>query len=280
MRCAVKKGVLAGTPFLFKDAWKAFGLTFCSNEFILCRTFSSVTENLRVKGASVENVKKHFEEEAPEFDGLILKLIPYYKELTDALVSAIPFDRLQPVTVLDLGCGTGTVALNILKAFPNARITCLDFAANMIDMARAKLSTYPQTRFVVGDFRNFEFSESYQVVVSSLALHHLETDEEKRGCYQKIHDALAPGGCFYNADVVLASGEHLQDVYMEKWTEYMGRKVPREEIENTWLPKYRDEDRPAKLMEQLSWLSAIGFLQVDVLWKYYNFAVYGGIKEG
>lgn len=39
-----------------------------------------------------------------------------------------------------------------------------------------------------------------------------------------------------------------------------------------------EEDRPAKLIEQLNWLAEIGFTDVDVIWKYYNFAVYGGLK--
>jgi hypothetical protein len=26
------------------------------------------------------------------------------------------------------------------------------------------------------------------------------------------------------------------------------------------------------------WMSEIGFADADVIWKYYNFAVYGGVK--
>jgi tRNA (cmo5U34)-methyltransferase len=32
-------------------------------------------------------------------------------------------------------------------------------------------------------------------------------------------------------------------------------------------------------MEQLTWLAESGFTDIDVLWKYYNFAVYGGRKS-
>ena len=40
------------------------------------------------------NIKKHFEEEAKEFDETIIKLIPYYRQMLDALITSIPFDRL------------------------------------------------------------------------------------------------------------------------------------------------------------------------------------------
>jgi tRNA (cmo5U34)-methyltransferase len=58
----------------------------------------------------------------------------------------------------------------------------------------------------------------------------------------------------------------------------MNKIVSKDEILNYWIPKYKEEDRPAKLMDQLKWLEDIGFKSVDVIWKYYNFSVYGGIK--
>ena len=166
----------------------------------------------------------------------------------------------------------------VLDAYPNTRVTCLDLAENMIEMAKAKLSQHPHTRFLVGDLNTFDFDATYDVVVSSLALHHLVTDEDKCAFYARIHDALAPGGAFYNADVVLGSGEALQTMYMRKWQAFMRQNVSQDEMENTWLPKYYDEDRPAPLVDQMARLTEIGFADVDVVWKYYNYAVYGGTK--
>jgi len=226
----------------------------------------------------MDNIKQHFEEEAREFDCIILTLIPEYRQMVDTLVSAIPFDHSASLRVIDLGCGTGTVAARVLQTFPNAQVTCLDLAENMIAMAQAKLTRYPLVRYVVGDFSGFGFDGGYDVVLSSLALHHLVTSEEKWHFYRRIYDGLVPGGIFYNADVVLGSSEFLQDVYMEHWRNFMNRSVSKEEIKGKWIPKYRAEDRPERLMDQLKWMSEIGFTEVDVLWKYYNFAVYGGVR--
>ncbi|MDR2941590.1 MAG: hypothetical protein LBV17_03260 [Treponema sp.] len=41
----------------------------------------------------IKTVKDHFEEEADEFDKIILKLIPHYTEMIEALVMSIPFER-------------------------------------------------------------------------------------------------------------------------------------------------------------------------------------------
>jgi tRNA (cmo5U34)-methyltransferase len=227
----------------------------------------------------MDKIRQHFEDEAREFDHIIVRLIPEYPRMVEALIAGIPFDQSAPLRAIDLGCGTGTVAACVLDAFPNAHVTCFDLAENMVAMAQAKLARYPLVRYVVGDFNAFDFGGEYDVVVTSLALHHLVTNEDKRNFYRRIYNSLASGGVFYNADVVLGSSDFLQDVYMKQWRKFMSGNVPQEEIEHKWIPKYQAEDRPAKLIDQLEWLAEIGFADVDVLWKYYNFAVYGGIRR-
>jgi len=175
----------------------------------------------RKKGKTVEQVKKHFEGEAKEYDEIILRLIPYYPEMLDGLVTAIPHDRSKSINVIDLGCGTGTVTKKIKDMWPASQITCLDPAENMIERARIKLSEYSDIRFQTGDVRNYEFGDSYDVVASSLALHHLVTDKEKRTLYERIYDSLHPDGVFLNADVILGANQHIQRMYMEKWTSFM-----------------------------------------------------------
>ncbi len=223
-------------------------------------------------------VKAHFEEEAAEFDQLILKLIPYYKEMIESLINSIPFNSNQPIKVMDLGCGTGTITKQLKEKFPNANVTCLDLAENMIEMAKLKLDGYDDINYLTGDFYHFNFTEKYDVVVSSLALHHLIRDEDKKEFYEKIYSALNPGGVFFNADVVLGSNNYLQNLYIRKWKEFMDKNINIDEIENKWIPAAEDEDHPAKLVDQLNWLNEIGFKDIDIIWKYYGGAVYGGFK--
>ena len=42
--------------------------------------------------------------------------------------------------------------------------------------------------------------------------------------------------------------------------------------------KYKEEDFPARLLDQIQWLKEIGFKNIEIFWKYYNFSVFGGIK--
>lgn len=227
----------------------------------------------------IEKIRDHFEEEAKEFDEIILKLIPFYKEMIEALVLSIPFEKESEIKVIDLGCGTGTILKKIKEQFPNAKLTALDLSRNMIEMTKFKLDKYDDVEYYIEDFYNFEFPKKYDAIVSSLALHHLITDEDKKVFYGKIYDALSRDGVFYNADVVLGSNNKIQDVYMNKWIEFMRKSCSIEEIENTWLPKYREEDSPTTLLNHLNWLGEVGFKDIDVIWKYYNYSVYGGKRK-
>ena len=225
------------------------------------------------------NIWKHFQAEAESFDELIMKLIPYYNQMLEALVRAIPFSTDKKICVLDVGCGTGTIAQQVKTAFPNAQVHCIDIADKMLQVAQAKLSKVEDVTYEVVDFTHYNFNKTYDVIVSSLALHHLQSDKEQMDFWTLAYEALAPGGCMYNADVIWGGSEHIQGLNIEQWKKFMLKSVSEEEIENTWLPRYYAEDRPVPLMKQLSWMKDIGFKHVDVIWKYYGGAVYGGLKE-
>jgi len=223
-----------------------------------------------------DRIKAHFEEEAEDFDAIIKKLIPHYSEMVDVLVSVIPFPREQEFSMIDLGCGTGTISKAIKNTFPNAKITCVDIAEKMLNIAESKIGG--NVRSIQADFNTFEFSENYDLAVSSLALHHLENDKDKLAFYKKIHASLINEGIFINIDVVLGGNDAIQSVYMDKWKEFMRQNVSEEEIINKWLPTYYAEDRPAQLIRHIDMLRECGFSCVDIIYKYFNYAVYMGKK--
>jgi tRNA (cmo5U34)-methyltransferase len=225
----------------------------------------------------MKQVKNHFEKEAEVFDSLIRTLIPYYEDMIHSLVYALPFHEKMMIKVLDLGCGTGNISMILKERFPKAHITCVDLAKNMIEMARIKLSPYNNVGFLIADFRDLDFNEEYDAVISSLALHHLQPEEQKL-FYNKIKGYLKESGVFYNADNIMGSTEHLNQVYLDKWVEFMLRSHSKEEIEKIWLPKHYEEDFPVPLLSHIQWMRNAGFQDVDVVWKYYMFAVYGGRK--
>ena len=154
-----------------------------------------------------DRVKNHFEEEAKEYDLIIQNLIPNYNEMIESLVSIIPFSEETAFSMIDLGCGTGTISKSVKARFPKANVTCVDIAEKMLEIAKVKIGG--DAILINADFNEFEFPHQYDLIVSSLALHHLETDNDKRAFYRKIFSSLAQGGAFINIDVVLGSDDNV-----------------------------------------------------------------------
>jgi tRNA (cmo5U34)-methyltransferase len=223
------------------------------------------------------DIKQHFNGESREFDSIIRNRIPFYDLFVKALVNALLFKEDESVKVVDLGCGTGTVALKVKEKFPNAKIVCVDFSPEMIASAKEKLGKYTDISYCEQDIFQFDFTD-YDAVFSSLCLHHIGSEREKKDFFMKIYEGLSQGGAFYIYDVVLGSSESLQNIYLKEWKKYMREKLSFEEIEET-IHKYKQEDRPFPLMNELKWLEETGFKEVDVVCKFYNGAVYGGVKR-
>ena len=73
--------------------------------------------------------------------------------------------RLKPEKVLDLGCGTGDLAINIAcLASENLHVTACDFSKEMLDVAAQKarkVGVDNKISFINADAANFPFSDSY-----------------------------------------------------------------------------------------------------------------------
>jgi ubiquinone/menaquinone biosynthesis C-methylase UbiE len=115
----------------------------------------------------------------------------------------------EPVDVLDVGCGTGSLA--VLLAADGHRVTGVDLAAGMVEQARAKAEKAGlDARFLVGDAaRPPTGGQRYGVV---LARHLLWTLPDPHAALREWVSRLRPGG-----RLVLVEG---------RWRESGQRSVP------------------------------------------------------
>jgi tRNA (cmo5U34)-methyltransferase len=225
----------------------------------------------------IENVKERFEEMAKEYDEKILKIIPYYDEMIEALINSIPFNEKDEIKVLDLGTGTGTIAKKVKEKFPNSQVTALDLVEDMIEIAKIKLEDYNNIEYIVGDFSNFDFKNKYDVILSSLAIHHIKENKGKIELYEKIFNSLKENGVFYNADVILGTNEYSKNLNGKIFRKNLEEKFDEKRV-NELEENAETVDYPSKLFEQLKWFEEIGFKDIEVIWKYYGHGVYGGKK--
>lgn len=103
--------------------------------------------------------------------------------------------------VLDIGCGTGTLALMIKKEQPGADVTGIDGDPEILRIAGDKIEK-EGVRISLKHGMSFElpFPDGYfDTAVSSLMIHHL-THENKIRTFREAYRALKPGGEMHVAD--------------------------------------------------------------------------------
>ncbi len=119
------------------------------------------------------------------------------------VVLSIPNKANEPIRVLDLGCGTGFEVAHIFDKAPNARITCMDMSAKMLELLQQKYTPYAgQIDCVQGSYVNEPFAlNAYDYAISVMTIHHL-LEDAKRELYCKIWNALKDGGIYIEGDYV------------------------------------------------------------------------------
>ena len=94
-------------------------------------------------------------------------------------------------SVLEIGVGTGRLAVRtapLCKSFYG-----IDVSPKTVRRGRANLASYPNVTMLLGDFLQYPFTQTFDVIYSSLTFMHIE---DKQAAISKTASLLNPGGRF------------------------------------------------------------------------------------
>jgi tRNA (cmo5U34)-methyltransferase len=222
-------------------------------------------------------VAELFNRSAQSYDQARPLLVPCFDDIYDVALRLLPRDRSLPLAILDIGAGTGLLSGFVAETYPNARITLIDVAEEMLARAAERMAPYGERITIRAlDMRELDFDRPFDAVVSALAIHHLE-HPQKRELFGRIYALLRPGGRFVNLEQVLGPTPAIEREYEQAWLDAARRKGASEEVIAGAHERMR-QDRCAPVPDQLAWLEQAGFANVHCWYQWYRFAVYSGDK--
>ncbi|HTD49293.1 MAG TPA: class I SAM-dependent methyltransferase, partial [Acidimicrobiia bacterium] len=181
---------------------------------------------------------------------LIRSAVPEYDRVQAEIGDAVRAWRgATAPRVCDLGAGTGETAGAVLAARPDAQLVLVDENPAMLGVARDILPAGNVERVVVADLADPLPAGPFDLVVSALAIHHLD-GPAKRALFADVHDRLRAGGRFAMADVVVP--DNPADVV---------------------APLSASYDKPDRAVDLLEWLHAAGF-RAECVWSSHDLAAF------
>ncbi len=214
-----------------------------------------------------------FNQTAPTYDPARTRLIPCFDTFYRTTV-----DLMSETTdhVLDLGAGTGLLSAFVRERFPDAHLHMIDSSDSMLAQARQRFSRDQETVFQLADYTTAQWGSQYDAVISALSIHHLE-DAAKKQLFEKIHNAVKPGGIFINAEQILAPTPQLEEQAKADWlAEVRALGATDEEVAASLLRQ--TEDRSATVADQLRWMQHAGLKNVRCSFAQGRFAVLSGVQ--
>ncbi|MDD6727725.1 MAG: class I SAM-dependent methyltransferase [Eubacteriales bacterium] len=132
-----------------------------------------------------------------------------YSERTDYILSLYNSAGGKVGNVLDLACGTGSVALNLTEKGFN--VIGLDLSAEMLSVADSKAQG--DVKFVCGDMTDFSFNKRFNLCVCCLdSINHLTDLSAVQKCFDCVYNSLENDGIFiFDVNTVYKHNEVLAD---------------------------------------------------------------------
>ncbi len=209
--------------------------------------------SVTARGYAARVSQFHFDPDT--YMDLMREEVPAYDRLQRAVVDASDGLVAGSVgSVLDLGTGTGETLLRVLDRHPGATAVGVDRSEGMLAAASGRLAGRP-VQLRVAELADPLPEGPYDLVVSALAVHHLD-GPEKAALFARVADVLRPGGRFVLGDVVIPAD-------------------PADAV----TPISDGHDRPSTLADQLAWLADAGF-DASAVWEERDLVVVHADRAG
>ena len=182
--------------------------------------------------------------------------------------------------ILDIGCGAGNQALNLLQVFLGAECTLLDISPAMLERAKERVGAAASVPVIAveGDIRTAELPKAkFDIAVAAAVLHHLRDEDDWKRTFAKIHSLLKPGGVLLVSDLICHANPKIEANFKVRQEAFLREALGDAEAERI-MRSIAESDTPSPLEYQFALLRKTGFREVGLLHKNLVFGAYYAVK--
>ena len=227
---------------------------------------------------------KFNEDVAHVFDDMVSRSVPFYNEIHRIILDfSNYFLPKAGGVVYDLGCSTGTtISLldkHLLTLDKSSQFIGIDNSKPMIKKCSQKLleNNVRNTQVFCTDISSFEFDQPADMIIMNYTLQFIP-HEDRENILKKIYQALRPGGVLILSEKICTDESSFHELITDLYYDFKKRNgyssleisQKREALENVM--------KPITPSQQIEMLNKSGFNKAEMIFRWYNFASYIGIK--
>jgi len=230
----------------------------------------------------LKEIEKQFqfdEAVASVFDDMLDRSIPFYRENMDLIVKIVNKFIEDGDSLLDLGCSTASLLLQIERDIQNREFSLIgiDSSEPMLKQAQKKLEALNSNISLdFGDILNYDFPKS-KVVIMNYTLQFIRPIEREE-LLRNIQNSISEGGILILTEKIISSDSHFNKKLIDIYYDYKRSKgysdyeisQKREALENVLVPYTEPEN--------IRLLKRVGFREVETIFKWGNFTTFIGFN--
>lgn len=215
------------------------------------------------------------------FDDMVSRSVPFYEEIHSILLDIIDRQYQPETNIYDLGCSTGTtlklIDQHLRKTkIVRAKMVGIDNSEDMLEFCKKKCQKIKNFELKCQNIEQVQF-EKAGLIIMNYTLQFI-APKQRLKILKNIFTQLESGGVFVLSEKIRCANPTLHRLTTDLYYDFKRRRgyseleisQKREALEKVLIPMTPDK--------QLEQLRKAGFKKVDILFRWYNFACYVGIK--
>lgn len=207
-----------------------------------------------------------------KFDQHIIRSVPFYLELHKIALKLSEFFIYDKTKILDIGCSTGTLLIDLSKKYPKKNYTLkfigIDPVQSMIKNAKLK-SNDKRVKFIKKSIFDIK-SSNFNYITAILTLQFIHPSK-RQGAYHKIYNSLKIGGGFFIFEKTRAENAKNEEINIGIYNDFKRENGFSEKEINQKALSLRGKMECNSPNENVKLLKKSGFRKIFKVFKWFGF---------